>query len=300
MVSKAFTARHVEGMRDHIHEQGSGLIEEMVTKGTPIDFVDAYAAPLPMTVISELLGVPLADREQFRSWAEAVLSSNAHSQEWVQQAVVEVAQYVAGLIRAKRQEPGGDLLSRLIAVHDEDDGRLSNRELHALANVLLIAGYDPTLVALIRALWILLGERRRYAALVKDPSLIPATVEEVLRHQAGDGDLMRVAKEDIDIGPVRVRQGEVVVASLTGANRDPRHFTGPDRFDINRAENSHISFGHGRHFCLGAALSRLEVQVTLELLVEKLPELRLAVPPNEIVWTEGLITRRPKTMPVEW
>ena len=300
LVSGVFTARQVAGLRDRVVQLAVELVDRMAAGQRPADFVEAVAAPLPMAVISDLLGVPAADRTSFRAWSDAVLSVSAHTPEEVGQAAAELARYVAELVRAKREHPGSDLLSALIAARDEDQDRLTDRELHAMANTLLIAGYDPTVVALSRGLWVLLGDRDRYAMLAGDPARVPAAVEEILRHQAGDGDLMRVAKEDIQIDGTTIHCGQPVIASLPGANRDPGHFPDPDRFDMSRVDNPHLAFGHGPHYCLGAALSRLELQVVFDLLVRRLPGLRLAVEPAQVRWSSGLLTRGPTALPVTW
>jgi cytochrome P450 len=251
-------------------------------------------------VIGELLGVPADERERFRGRSDALLSLPRAGADpgagWAQ-----LSGQVTELIARKRQHPSDDLLSALIAVRDADADRLSEPELQMMAITLIMAGYVTTSVAIGLGV-ILLSGRGQLARLAAEPALVPTAVEEVLRFQAAGGDVARVATEDLELHGVRIHAGDKVVVSTTAANRDERHFADPDRFDIARVENPHLTFGHGIHHCLGAALARQELQVVFTTLAVRLPGLNLAVPAEELRWRRSELfgDEWPQAVPVSW
>lgn len=283
LVSRAFTPRRVAELRPRAEEIAAGLIEELAARHAPADLMEAFAYPLSITVIGELLGVPVAERERFRAWSDALMSLSGEGGQHIGAAWGSLHQQVTDLVLRKRADPGNDLLSALIDVRDQDDGRLSEEELVMMAITLIPAGYLTTATG-IGLGTVLLARHSQFALLAADPLLVSPAVEEVLRYQTAAGDVARVASEDLEIGGQPIRAGEKVLISLTSANRDERRFPEPDRFDITRAENPHLTFGHGIHHCLGAALARLELQVAFTAVANRLPTLHLAVSREELSW----------------
>lgn len=302
LVAKAFTPRFIEGMRGPVRQRVDELIDDLVAAGPGADFVGTFSVPLAIDVISGMLGVRLEDREKYRGWAEASLASTAfteYSQDDVTAAVFQMLVEVTELIKVKRADLGEDLLSQLIAVHDEQ-GVLTDQELLGLGVTVLTAGSISTVAALVRGLVLLQTPRQRWEDLIADPAGLPVAVEEILRLEAAGGDPMRIAKEDLTLGGVEVKAGQVVVLSLTAANRDPSVFEDPESYCPAREPNPHLVFGHGPHHCLGAALARVEVEESLRGLTRRLPGLRLAVPPEELDWLLGSLIPMPRKLPVAW
>ncbi|HEV2372335.1 MAG TPA: cytochrome P450 [Streptosporangiaceae bacterium] len=301
LVTAAFTPRRVTDLRSRTTEIANTLVASMAAGERSVDLLEAFAFPLPITVISELLGIPEAERESFQAWSNAlVLGASQGASADPGTGWQNLAQQVSGLIASKRQQPGDDLLSALIAVPDTD-GQLSEAELVMMAITLVMAGYATTAVATGLGT-ILLTSHDEFARLAAEPALIPTAVDEVFRFQGASMDLARVALEDLELAGVQIRAGDNVVVSITSANRDERRFASPDRFDITRADNPHLTFGHGIHHCLGAALARMELQVVFTILATQLPELRLAIQTDELEWqrSEFFGDEWPKTVPVSW
>ncbi|MEU8618709.1 cytochrome P450 [Streptomyces sp. NPDC048623] len=302
LVARAFTARHIERMRPHVQEITGRLLDTMAAGGAPADLIAHLAQPLPITVICELLGVPLADQDRFRVWSDVMLSISAHSPDAVMEARRGLNGYLGELIAAKAKEPADDLLTHLIEAREEDGDRLSEEELLAFGHTLLVAGYHATTGELVGALITLLRDPELWARLVADRSLVPGAVEELLRFSVAGGGAgaMRIAKEDIELGGVVIPKGDAVLPAITSANRDEEVFESPERVDLARQNNPHLTFGHGLHHCLGAQLGRMELQLSLEGLLDRFPGLRLAVPTGELRWVAGMAFRRPAELPVAW
>lgn len=312
LVSRAFTARRVEALRPRVESLAGQYVAEMAAAGPPADLVAALARPLPLTVIAELLGVRVDDRDRFGRWADAALAVVALDEAGTGeaggdgggdagQAWAQLGGYVTELVAAKRADPGEDLLSALVAVRDRDDGRLSDAELVTMASALLMAGYLTTANAFsIGALELL--PAGRLAGLAHRPDRLAAAVEEILRRQSGrSGEAMpRFAHEDIELYGQRIAAGERVLARIEAANRDPERFAVPDRFDPDRSPNPHLAFGHGPHHCLGAALARLELHAALGALAARLPGLRLAQAVEDVAWTGHPLDDGPAALVVTW
>jgi cytochrome P450 len=301
LVAKAFTARRVEQLRPRTQEIADDLVDHLVAGGAPADLVDRFALPLPVTVICELLGVPVDDRHLFQDWANTLLSTSSKTAEQIGQAYGEFAGYLARLIAVRRTDLRDDLLSALITARDEHD-KLSEGELVEMCITLLTAGHETTASQIPNMVYVLLRRPAALDQLRDKPELIPAAVEELMRWiPLTDGaTFARYAKEDTEVGGVLVRAGEPVLAVLVAANRDPSVFPEPDEIDFTRAELPHVGFGHGVHHCLGAPLARLELQVALSTLLRRLPGLRLAVPEDEVPWKPGRLVRAPLHLPVAW
>ncbi|MGW0895302.1 cytochrome P450 [Saccharopolyspora sp. NPDC002578] len=305
LVMKAFTQRRVEGLRSRAQEIADGLVDGMVERGAPADLVEDFALPLPITVICELLGVPYEDRKDFRVWSDAFLSTTKFTLDEVVECVGLLREYMARLIaerRESRHDDGrDDLLSALVAARDDDD-RLTEDEMLSLAEAILVAGHETTASQIPNFVYVLLQHPDQLARLRDDPALIPRAVEELLRYvPLGNGaGIPRYALEDVELGGVTVKAGEAVLPSTASANRDAAVYSEPDVLDLLREEASHVGFGHGAHHCLGAPLARMELQVALDTLLRRLPDLRLAAGEEGVEWKDGLSTRGPSKMPISW
>ncbi|WP_406379439.1 cytochrome P450 [Streptomyces sp. NBC_01618] len=301
LVTKAFTVRHMEQLRPRVQKITDELLDGMAADGPPADLIAHLAQPLPITVICEMLGVPLADQERFRVWSDVMLSISAHSPDDVMAARTGLNSYLGELIAAKAAAPADDLLTQLIEAREEGD-RLSEEELLAFGHTLLVAGYHATTGEVVGALITLLRKPGLWERLRADHDLVPSAVEELLRYSVAGGGAgaMRIATEDVELGGALVRKGEAVLPAITSANRDGRVFADPEEVDLDRESNPHLTFGHGLHHCLGAQLGRIELQVALRSLLERFPELRLAVAADELKWVAGMAFRRPLELPVAW
>jgi cytochrome P450 len=263
------------------------------------DLIEAFASPLPMIVISELLGVPGLDRASFHAWSNETLAPTSPEAE--KEAYEQIMPYLTGLIAAKRESPGEDLLSALVHTVDEGGDRLTEDELVSLAFLMLVAGHETTVNTIGNAVRALFAHPEQLAAVRADPAgLAAGLVEEALRY---DGPVAtttpRIALEETEIGGVRVPRGAIVLIAMAGADHDPARFPDPERFDVRRREaRGHLSFGHGIHFCLGAPLARLEGEVALRALLERCPDLTADGEPGE--WLPGMLIRGVRELPVRW
>ncbi|MEC4574331.1 cytochrome P450 family protein [Streptomyces virginiae] len=298
LVSKAFTARRVAQMRPRIQDITDGLLDGIVPAGRA-DLVADFALPLPVTVIGELLGVPVDDQHDFQRWTDRMIMRGAEPPDpaVVNEAWQHMRAYVTDLIRAKRAHPGDDLLSGLITARDEE-ARLSEDELIAMVFLLLAAGYITTVNLISGGIAMLLAHPDQLALLRSDPELLGSAVEEFLRYDGPvSPGIARFAREDVEIAGVTVPRGATVLIASAIADRDPARFPDPDRLDITRPDNAHLAFGHGVHYCLGAPLARLEGLIAIGTALRRLPGLALAVPPDEIRWRPGGL-RGPLSLPV--
>lgn len=279
LVGKAFTPRVVARLEPRIIEIVGELLDAV--KGSDrIEVVSDLAYPLPIIVITELLGIPAEDRAVFRRWAEALVSPSGgggglipNEQRIQSMAVVmrEMNPYCLDHIRSRRARPKDDLISAL-AVAEVDGQRLADEEMVGFVSLLLLAGHITTTVLLGNMLLCLSEHPEAAAALRSDPSQLPTAVEETLRYRAPLAPMTRRTTRDVEIGGRVVPAGEIIVTWLSSANRDERVFPDPDRFDFRRASNPHLSFGHGIHFCVGAPLARLETRIALELALDRWSE----------------------------
>ncbi|MEV0586484.1 cytochrome P450 [Nonomuraea sp. NPDC050310] len=298
LLAGAFTPRRIEQWRPRVRAVADELLAGLPGE---FDFVSGFAFPLPVQVICEVMGVPGIDTERVASWAEAMLSTSGLPLEEKLTAGAGFHAYVAGLIEEHRADPGDGMLAVLVHARDEED-RLTEEELVVQTMGLLLGGYETTGSVLSRSAQRLLDPRPEgYGRLAADPSLVPAAVEELLRLEfPGDTTPIRVALEDVELpsGAV-IAKGQGVIASFIGANHDPAVFPDPAAFRLDRPMPSpHLGFSRGIHYCLGANLARMELQEALSALVTGLPELRLAVPADELDWTTGTMAHRPARLPV--
>ncbi|MEU3196883.1 cytochrome P450 family protein [Streptomyces sp. NPDC006996] len=298
LVGKAFTQRRVEQLRAPIRATADQLLDALGADGTT-DLITAYAAPLPITVICDLLGVPASHRRDFRSWTTALIAPDPARPYEAKEAIVAMLGFFTELMAHKRREPADDLLCDLIAVRDTEGDRLTEDELMSLAFLILFAGYENTVQLIGNGILALLQHPDQMVLLRQDPSRIPAAVEEFARFE-GPALLAirRFAIEDVTIGGVRIPAGETVLLSLSAANRDPDRFLDPDRLDLGRDAGGHLALGHGIHYCLGAPLARAETEIALAALLERFADLELTG--NEPRWRPSLRARGLLELPVRY
>ncbi|MFJ9453670.1 cytochrome P450 [Kitasatospora sp. NPDC101447] len=295
LANRAFTARRVEALRGGIQRIVDQLIDRAVQAGPTTDLIETVAAPLPMSVVCELFGIPPEDRPQVETWFSRFgrLSEDLDKTE---EAIGEYEEYLARLIRHRRADPGDDLISALVATQAQDD-RLTDSELLSTCFVLITAGDETTTHLIGNGVLALLRHPDQLARLRADPGLIRGAVEELARYDTVTQAIVRVVAEDLEIGGRTLRAGELVYLFLGATNRDPERFEDPDRLDLTRPGNRHLSFGNGPHFCLGGPLAKLQAEVAVGTLVRRLPELRLA-DGAPLDWRPNPLQRRLCALPV--
>ncbi|MGK5558089.1 cytochrome P450 family protein [Actinomadura kijaniata] len=295
LVNKAFTVRAVEAMRPRLEEVTERLLDGLSGEAEA-DLVAAFAEPLPITVICELLGVPFSDRSGFREWTATLLSTAPQADR--AHAARSMAGYLTALVQDKRAHPADDMLSALVRARDEDD-RLSEPELTSMAFLLLVAGHETTVNLIANGTLALLRAPDQFELLRATPSLVPSAVEEFLRY---DGPVnlatLRYTAEPLTIGDVEIPPDTFVHVALPAANRDPARFPDPDRLDVTRDAGGHLAFGHGIHFCVGARLARLEAEIAFRRLLDRFPGLRLARPGEDLPWRPSFRIRSLDALPL--
>jgi cytochrome P450 len=312
LVTKAFTGRRVAGLRPRVEAITASLLDaaearaaaqsENGADGT-VDLIEAFAYPLPVTVICELLGIPARDQAQFRQWSNTMLADEGDAESF-RAAGEAMYRYFTGLVAAKRAQPEDDLVSALIEARgtDEKDApgdSLDERELIAMLWLLLIAGHETTTNLIASGTLALLTDPAEIERLRLDPSLLPGAVEELLRYvnplnHATD----RFTLEPVEIGGVTIPAREWVLCVTSAANRDPDRFDSPDRLDVGRDAGGHVAFGHGIHYCLGAPLARLEGEVAFGALLSRFPGLSLATDPSALRWRASSLIHGLEALPV--
>ncbi|MEV5828792.1 cytochrome P450 [Spirillospora sp. NPDC052242] len=299
LVSKAFTARMVEGLRPTIRRLAEELAGTLAAKGGG-DLLAEVAEPLPVNVIAEMLGVPPEDRPLLRPWSADIcgmyeLNPSEETQRTAVRAAVEFSDYLRGLARSRRDEPRDDLISALAQVVDEGD-RLTEDELIGTCVLLLNAGHEATVNATGNGWWSLFRNPGELDRLRADPSLVPTAVEELLRYDTPAPMFERWVLEDITVAGVDIPRGAEVALLFASANRDPAVFADPNRLDLSRDPNPHITFGLGIHYCLGAPLARIEMAESFAALLRAAPALRPTADPK---WKPGFVLRGLEALHVE-
>ncbi|NGO69756.1 cytochrome P450 [Streptomyces boncukensis] len=298
MAIKEFTVRRVRAMRPDIEDIVHGLLDDMVDAGPPADLVTRFSLPIPTLVICRLLGVPYADHDYFQD--ASMRFFQAQAEEGARAASRELDRYLGGLLDSARREPGEGLVGTLAAEYLEP-GTATREELVATARLLLVAGHETTASMTSLSVITLLDHPEQLAALRADPSLMPGAVEELLRLLSiADAASGRYATDDIEIDGHVIRAGEGVLVTSSLANRDGAAFPEPDAFDIRRDARHHLAFGYGVHQCLGQNLARLELEVALTALFARLPDLRLAVPAEQLKLRPGNTIQGVNELPVTW
>lgn len=289
LVSKAFTPATVAALEPRIRQLCRELLDRVAEK-SEIDLVTDFAAPLPMLVIAEMLGIPAEDRARFQRWADAILAMSytiggppaaAQAASAAFAAVtVEMDGYLKDVLAARRAESWGNLLTRL-ADAEVDGERLTRAEILGFFQPLLLAGSETTTNLISNAVLCLNEHPEQFARLRAEPALLPSAIEEVLRYRSPLQWMYRITRRDVNLGGASIPAGAMVLAVIGAANRDPAALAEPGRFDITRAPNPHLAFGHGPHFCLGAPLARLEARIAL---AELLAQANVIEPATDTPW----------------
>lgn len=300
LLNRAFAPRVVEGLRGQIEELVERLLDATPSDGG-LDLIAELAYPLPALVIMLLLGVPTEDLERVKHWSDELAlfvgSSQRSEGKYVraEQAIGEMADYFRRLVTEHHRTGRPDLLGELIAVRDAGD-KLSDDELLSTAILLLFAGHETTTNLIGNGMLALAGAPAAWDALRREPALVESAVEELLRYDGPSGAVVRVVSEDVQLGGRTMRAGQRVFAMVNAANRDPDVFDDPERIDLARANNRHLAFGHGIHFCLGAPLARLEANIVFTAMSRRWTRIELAA--EELVWSDSLVLRGVKSLPL--
>ena len=302
LVTKAFTPRMVEQLRPRIQEIADGLIDRVADRGS-MELVDDFAFPLPITVIAELLGIPVEDQRRFREWSNSFVlpALTPELQEQLARHTDEFVAYLDDLFARRRAEPTEDLVTALVQAEDAGD-HLSENELYSMVVLLIVAGHETTVSLITNATLALLSNPDQIAELRADPSLMPEAVEELLRYDSPvERTIARLVAADGELGGRVLRRGDFIIAVVGSANRDDAQFPDADSLDVRReAAGKHVGFGRGPHYCLGAPLARLETEIALETLFRRLPNLRLAIADDDLYWRPIPIFRSLASLPVAW
>jgi cytochrome P450 len=296
LVSKAFTARRVAALRPRIEEITAALLDALEAGPQEVDLIETFAFPLPVTVICELLGIPVRDQDRFKEWSHAIVATDGNRD--IRDTGAQMYFYFTDLVAAKRERPADDLVSALIEASDSGDA-LTERELIAMLFLLLIAGHETTTNLIASGTLALLTHPAEMARLRSSSSLLPGAVDELLRfvnplNHATD----RFTMEPVEIGGVTIPAREWVLCVTSSANRDPVRFSAPDSLDLGRDAGGHVAFGHGIHYCLGAPLARLEGEVAFGALLSRFPSLSLAAELSSLRWRQSSLIHGLEALPV--
>jgi cytochrome P450 len=303
IIGQSFTARRVALMRPAMNDLATELIQKMLEQGPVVDLNPAFAYPFPSVVSCQLLGAPESEQQHFRSWAGQMTRVGVTSdKETIKRVKAEMTAYFAELIERRRREPGDDLMSALI--NKTGDDTLTDPELQSMAQVILVAGHDTVLNQIGLGVVRLMNQRDLWDKMVSDPSVVPATVEEIFRLETINGETLpgipRFTTREVEIGGVTIPAESIIWVDTAAANIDEAKFVCPHEFDTERQNKAHLSFGHGLHYCLGAQLARAQMQVALGKLAEMVPTLRLAIDPAELETDPTWGLRGYKRVPVTW
>ncbi|WP_309052841.1 cytochrome P450 [Streptomyces sp.] len=299
VVARAFSARALRSLRDHAQTVMDRLLDQVEEHGAPADLMELVNRPFPLAMVSELMGVPEGDRPLMARWSDTIISAGA-GREASERAKADMGRYFTELI-GRSHGTGRETLAAVLA-DAVDDETLTEHEAVGLAVLIQIGGAHAVRNNSANMVFALLTHPDHLARLRAEPELLPQAVDELLRyipHRNAVG-LSRIAMEDVEVGGVTIPAGDPVYVSYLTANRDPDVFPEPDRLDFDRAYNPHVAFGHGPHYCPGSALARIESEILLDSLWTRFPDLRLAVPEEELRWQRGALIRGPETLPVTW
>lgn len=297
-ISRAFLPGTVARLRPRIQDIVNDLIDAFPESGE-IDLLSAFALPLPLIVICEYLGIPVEDRPLFQEWSYTLSQDPLqHAEADLKAASEEFTDYFTKLVAERRTDLRNDLLSELIRARDEDV--FSEQELLSTILLLIIAGHKTVANMVGNGTALLLRHPEQLAMLRATPGLIPSAIEEILRYEGSAAwASLRVAAEDMQLGGVHIPKGSFMHLSLSSAGHDPEVYDDPERFDITRSPNRHLSFGHGAHFCIGAPLARLQGEIAFSTLLRRLPRFELAVPPEEVAWlADSSLSRGLEALPI--
>ena len=296
LVTKAFTSRAIARLRPRVESITDQLLGELPT-GRTVDLIESFALPLPIGVISALLGVPDTDRGKFAGWTKPFVTTSAPEE--LRRAETDTTDYLKALISSKRDEPGEDVLSALVMA-TEDGDRLSPDELLAMAFLLILAGFETTVNLIGNGVHALVREPAQLDALRSNPALLPRAVEEFLRFESPlNMATNRFTSAPVRVGDVEIPAGEFVMIAILAANHDTAQFPDPDQLDIMREANAHLAFGYGIHYCLGAPLARLEGEVAFGRLLARFSSITLAGGASELSYRSSTLMRGLQALPVQ-
>jgi cytochrome P450 PksS len=300
LVHKAFTPRLIEQMRDQIQDLANDLLDTVEPKGS-MDLIANFALPLPLTMIGRILGVPAEDNHKFHRWCKTLISAGTNRNLFVLiPNIMAFMRYLKKLIKERRANPKEDLITALVQAKDGSD-QLSEDEILAMIILLLIAGHETTVNLIGSGSLALLEHPDQLAQLRSEPALIKTAIEELVRFVCPvEMATERYAREDSTIAETIIPRGELVMAVIGSANRDANYFDNPDALDITRKNNKHLSFGLGAHYCLGAPLARLEGQIAISTLIQRMPNLQLSIPPDQLRWRGTFVLRGLEALPVSF
>lgn len=306
LVAQAFTPRSVQSLEPHIRELSHQLLDPLLDRGT-MDLATEYSAPLPMRVIARMLGLPESDLASFTRWNEVILEMSytvpggpgvSEIVAAFRAATVEMNEYLTVLLDERRRKPKDDLFTRLVFA-EVDGQRLAQAEILGFFQLLLLAGSETTTNLINNAILTFIANPEAVARIRETPELLPSAIEEVLRYRSPLQWMFRVAKRDVALDGHTIPAGNLLLAMIGSANRDPQQFADPHRFDPVRDPNPHLAFGHGIHFCLGASLARLEARIALTDLLGRMTDLALA---SDEPWPprKGLHVHGPSSLPIRF
>ncbi|MGG0261739.1 cytochrome P450 [Bacillus mycoides] len=301
LVQKAFTPKMISQLDGRIQRIADDLISEIERKGT-LNLVDDYSFPLPIIVISEMLGIPKEDQAKFRIWSHAVIASPETPEEIkeTEKQLSEFITYLQYIVDVKRKNPKEDLVSALILAVNEGH-KLSARELYSMIMLLIVAGHETTVNLITNTVLALLENPKQLQLLKENPELIDSAIEEGLRYYSPvEVTTARWAAEPFQIHDQTIQKGDMVIIALASANRDETVFENPEVFDIMRENNRHIAFGHGSHFCLGAPLARLEAKIAITALFKRMPSLQIKGERDKINWQGNYLMRSLEELPLSF
>jgi len=300
LVHKAFTPRLIEQMRDQVQVLANELLDAAEPKGG-MDVIADFALPLPLTLIGRILGIPVEDNPKFHLWTKRVVSAGSTKNPILLiPTVMKFMGYFRKLIKERGLHPKDDLITALVQAKEGSD-QMSEDEVLSMIIILLIAGHETTVNLIGSGTLALLEHPDQIALLRTEPTLIKPAIEELLRFVCPvETASERYAREDITLAGTTIPRGELVLAAIGSANRDSDYFDNPDVLDITRENNKHLAFGHGSHYCLGTPLARLEGQIAIQTLINRMPNLRLSVAPDQIRWRGGFILRGVEALPMSF
>jgi cytochrome P450 len=299
MVNADFTHKSVVRLRPQVQQIVDRLVDRILAKSPPADLVTEFAQPLAAQVMCLILGIPYEGQDFFQRVASTIPDHYA-GQAKLDAASEELTRFLADLLESKAKRPGDDLLSRLL-VEREGSGELTRDDILAMARVMLVAGYDPAANGIALGIAALFYHPEQLAALRDDPALIPGGLDELLRYMTNfHTGLPRVAVSDTEVGGQRIRAGEAVLCYIPSANFDPEWFEAPERLDLRKSNRGNVAFGYGIHRCLGQHLVKVEMEVALETLLRRLPNLRLAIDLDQIPFRQEAAVYGVSELPVNW
>ncbi|MFW6690681.1 cytochrome P450 [Streptomyces sp. MAR4 CNX-425] len=293
------TAQRMTELRPMVQALVDERLDALAAAGPAADLYADFAVPVTTAVIGGLVGVPYADRELFHN-AAAVMFSGATSRADVLEAMRPLHEYLFRMVATRRATPLDDSLTRMIARSEASERPYTDLELVGICAALLVPGFDTSATVMAHGLLTLLAHPAELARLHAEPSLVPSAVEEIVRFLGGAPGIVRQATRDTEIGGHPVAAGDYIVLAMQAADRDTEVFPDPDRLDVGRRPNNHLGFGHGTHQCFGQQTARLELTVTLQTLLRRVPSLRLAVPLEDVPFKTGSIVYGPAEVPVTW